>query len=134
MRSCVENVRYRYKVVHQPTSLGWLGGYGTMLAKSIAESTSVGSFNTRKHTLKASSGLIKNIFFIEARGSYVVSDGYVDRASSNLWSYFHCRQVSWKIKPYSALCISTGMRKHIRRGMVYFDFSSTNRRFNIFRH
>ncbi|MBS1592708.1 MAG: TonB-dependent receptor plug domain-containing protein [Bacteroidetes bacterium] len=49
---------------------------------------SFGSFNTRKFSAKGGSGLIKNIFFVEARGSYVASDGYVDRASANLWSYF----------------------------------------------
>jgi len=47
-----------------------------------------GSFNTVKLTAKGGSGLIKNKFFIEGRLSSITSSGFVDRASSNLWSYF----------------------------------------------
>ena len=47
-----------------------------------------GSFNTVKLTARAGSGLIKNKFFIEGRLSSITSSGFVDRAASNLWSYF----------------------------------------------
>ena len=49
---------------------------------------SVGSFNTRKHTVKVGSGLINNRFQFESRLSQLNSDGYIDRASSNLKSYY----------------------------------------------
>jgi hypothetical protein len=46
-----------------------------------------GSFNTWRHTLRGGSGLIKNKFLIEAQLSKISSDGYIDRAASDLWSY-----------------------------------------------
>lgn len=49
---------------------------------------SFGSFNTRRHTVKAGSGLLNNRWTIDARLSQITSDGYMDRASSNLRSYF----------------------------------------------
>lgn len=51
-------------------------------------SNSFGSYNTRKHTVKYSTGLMNNHFEIAGRLSNIVSDGYIDRASSNLKSYF----------------------------------------------
>ncbi|TLU98141.1 TonB-dependent receptor [Dyadobacter luticola] len=49
---------------------------------------SYGSFNTFKNTIKLGSGLIKDKFTFDARLSRVSSDGYVDRASSELHSYY----------------------------------------------
>lgn len=49
---------------------------------------SFGSFNSRKHTLKFSTGLLQNQFEIAGRFSNIVSDGFIDRASSDLKSYF----------------------------------------------
>jgi iron complex outermembrane receptor protein len=49
---------------------------------------SVGSFATLRTTLKAGTGLINNKFALDTRMSRIVSDGYVDRASSNLNSYY----------------------------------------------
>ncbi|MGC1203365.1 MAG: TonB-dependent receptor [Flavobacteriaceae bacterium] len=51
-------------------------------------SNSFGSFNTRKHTVKMSTGLINNHFEISGRFSKIDSDGYVDRAFTDLKSYF----------------------------------------------
>jgi iron complex outermembrane receptor protein len=49
---------------------------------------SYGSFNTFKNTLKVGTGLIKDKFTFDARLSRVSSDGFVDRASSELHSYY----------------------------------------------
>ncbi|MCG9911075.1 MAG: TonB-dependent receptor [Flavobacteriales bacterium] len=49
---------------------------------------SYGSFNTLKTTLNAGSGLIGKKFTFDARASRIVSDGYIDRAKSNLQSFF----------------------------------------------
>ncbi len=50
-------------------------------------SSSLGSFNTWKNTLQLGTGLIKNKWAFEGRASSITSDGYVDRASSNLKSF-----------------------------------------------
>ncbi len=47
-----------------------------------------GSFNTWRHTVKAGTGLINNKFTVDARLSQITSDGYIDRASSDLRSYY----------------------------------------------
>jgi iron complex outermembrane receptor protein len=51
-------------------------------------STSFGSFNTRKHTIKFSTGLMNDHFEISGRLSNIASDGYIDRARADLKSYF----------------------------------------------
>ena len=50
-------------------------------------SNSFGSFGTRKHNIIVSSG-IKNGFYATGKLSKIASDGYIDRASSDLKSFF----------------------------------------------
>lgn len=47
-----------------------------------------GSFNTHREVIKVGSGLIKDHFTFDARLSNIHSDGYIDRASTDLQSYF----------------------------------------------
>lgn len=49
---------------------------------------SFGSFNSRKHTVRAGSGLLNDRWTVDLRLSQIYSDGYVDRAFSDLKSYF----------------------------------------------
>ena len=49
---------------------------------------SYGSFDTRKHSVKFSTGLLNDRVEISGRVSNITSDGFVDRASSDLKSYF----------------------------------------------
>ena len=51
-------------------------------------SNSYGSFNTLKNTVKLGTGLIDGKWNFEGRLSRVASDGFIDRASSNLNSYY----------------------------------------------
>ncbi|WP_232625202.1 TonB-dependent receptor [Pareuzebyella sediminis] len=51
-------------------------------------SSSVGSFNTLRSNFKFSTGLINDHFEFSGRLSKIDSDGYIDRASSRLNSYF----------------------------------------------
>jgi iron complex outermembrane receptor protein len=79
------------------TSSNGAGAFGATLnlstneynEKSYAEiNNSIGSFNTYKNTLKFGSGLIGKHFMIDARLSSIRSDGYIDRAASNLKSFY----------------------------------------------
>lgn len=56
-------------------------GYGQLQA-------SAGSFNTQRYAVLFGTGLIDDKFTIDGRLSSITSDGYVDRASSNLKSFF----------------------------------------------
>ena len=51
-------------------------------------SSSFGSYNTLKNTIKFSTGKINDYFELSGRLSKIDSDGYVDRAYSDLKSYF----------------------------------------------
>ncbi len=48
----------------------------------------MGSFNTQRYSVQFGSGLINDHWAIQGRLSQIKSDGYVDRARSNLRSYF----------------------------------------------
>jgi iron complex outermembrane receptor protein len=47
-----------------------------------------GSFNTWRHTISAGTGLIKNKWALDARLSKLSSDGFIDRATSDLKSFY----------------------------------------------
>ncbi|MCC6720851.1 MAG: TonB-dependent receptor [Bacteroidia bacterium] len=51
-------------------------------------SFSVGSFNTKKQTVKIATGKMKNNWYAESRLSSVTSDGFIDRAFSDLKSFY----------------------------------------------
>jgi iron complex outermembrane recepter protein len=78
------------------TSTNGSGAFGASLnLKTLKPSTdgfatisnSVGSFGTRKHTLSIGSG-IKNGFYATGKLSKIASNGYIDRASSDLKSFY----------------------------------------------
>jgi iron complex outermembrane recepter protein len=50
--------------------------------------TAAGSFNTFKNSVLAGTGLINEKFTLDARLSKITSDGFIDRAFSDLKSYF----------------------------------------------
>ncbi|SHM36630.1 iron complex outermembrane recepter protein [Cyclobacterium lianum] len=92
--SSVENIQIQRGV---GTSTNGAATFGASLniqtdnkrEKAYAETDhSFGSFNTRKHTVKAGSGLINDRWAVDARLSRISSDGYIDRAYSDLKSYF----------------------------------------------
>ena len=51
-------------------------------------STTYGSFNTSKATVQLGSGLVKNRWTFDGRLSRIKSDGFIDRATANLGSWF----------------------------------------------
>lgn len=59
-----------------------------MLSESplLSASAGYGSFNSQKYGLALSSGVLAKYFRFKVRGSRISSDGYIDRASSDLWS------------------------------------------------
>jgi iron complex outermembrane receptor protein len=57
--------------------------------KPYAElNNSYGSFNSWKSTVNAGTGLIGDHFTLDARLSRISSDGYIDRATSDLHSFY----------------------------------------------
>ena len=62
---------------------------GELVAEpSVSFNGSYGSFNTHKETIKLGTGLINGHWSFDARLSNIATDGYIDRASVGLNSYY----------------------------------------------
>ncbi|MEM9835077.1 MAG: TonB-dependent receptor [Bacteroidota bacterium] len=48
----------------------------------------IGSFGTQRGNLKFGTGVLKNGFTVDGRLSRIISDGYIDRGSSNMTGYY----------------------------------------------
>ena len=79
------------------TSTNGAGAFGGTINLSTNETNresyfetnnSFGSFNTRKNNVRVGTGLLNNHFTADLRLSKISSDGYVDRAESDLQSYY----------------------------------------------
>ena len=92
--SSLESIQLQRGVGTSTNGAGAFGASLNMLTDTYSKkgtgeiSSSLGSFNTNKNTVKFSSGLMNDHFEIAGRLSTLKSDGYIDRASSNLKSYF----------------------------------------------
>ena len=153
------------------TSVNGAGAFGATMnfstnefqEKAYAEiNNSVGSFNTWKHTVKAGTGLINNRFTLDTRLSMINSDGFIDRARTDLRSFYlsgaylgkktsiRLNIISGKEKTYQAWNgipeaklrgDDAGLLTHYYNnlGSLYFTeadsvnlFSSDPRRFNVY--
>ncbi len=92
--SSLQSIQLQRGVGTSTNGSGAFGASLNMLTDTFSEkangeiSNSFGSFNSRKNTVKFSTGLLNDRFEIAGRLSNLHSDGYVDRAFSNLKSYF----------------------------------------------
>ena len=92
--SSVENVQLQRGVGTSTNGAGAFGASLNLLTDAVDQessgeiSNSFGSFNSRKHTVKFGTGLMNNHFEIAGRLSNIHSDGFIDRAESDLKSYF----------------------------------------------
>jgi len=92
--SSVESLQLQRGVGTSTNGSGAFGASINILTDSFSEnsfteiSSSIGSYNTQKNTVKFSTGLINDHFELNGRLSKIKSDGYVDRAFSDLKSYF----------------------------------------------
>ena len=92
--SSVESIQLQRGVGTSTNGSGAFGASLNILTDAVKDdpfssySSSIGSFNTLRNTLKFSTGLLSDRFELSGRLSKISSDGYIDRASSNLKSYF----------------------------------------------
>lgn len=91
---------------------------------------SAGSYNTFKSTLRFGTGLLSNHLSFDGRFSYIHSDGYIDRAFSDLRSWYLSGGY-YGPKTTVRLIIFSGTEKTYQAwGGVPKDSLETNRRFN----
>ena len=92
--SSVQSLQLQRGVGTSTNGSGAFGASLNLLTDAASEeafgefSNSFGSYNTRRHNVKFSSGLLKEHIEISGRLSTIKSDGYIDRASSDLKAYF----------------------------------------------
>lgn len=92
--SSTENLQLQRGVGTSTNGAGAFGASLNILTEAVAPEAyaslagSAGSFNTHKATLKFSTGLLSDHFEVSGRLSRIRSEGYIDRASSDLDSYF----------------------------------------------
>ncbi len=92
--SSVDNIQIQRGVGTSTNGSGAFGGAINMQTNQLESeayaevSSAAGSFNTLKNTVKVGSGLLKNKFAFDARLSKITSDGFIDRAYSDLQSYY----------------------------------------------
>ena len=90
--SSVNSVQIQRGVGTSSNGAGAFGATINLLTNEFNEkpyaeiNNSYGSFNTWKNTVKVGTGLLNNHFTVDARISNITSDGYIDRATSNLKS------------------------------------------------
>ena len=92
--SSLENVQVQRGVGTSTNGSGAFGATINMQTNTLRKevygeiSSALGSFNTFKNTIKAGTGLIGDHFALDMRLSKISSAGFIDRASSDLKSFF----------------------------------------------
>ena len=92
--SSVENIQLQRGVGTSTNGAAAFGASLNILTDAISKksggqiSNSFGSYGTRKHSLKFTTGLLNEHFEFAGRLSKIYSDGYVDRAFTDMKSYF----------------------------------------------
>jgi iron complex outermembrane receptor protein len=94
LASSVNNIQMQRGVGTSTNGAGAFGGSiniqtATRRDTGFAEiNTTAGSYNTIKNTVSMGTGLLGGHFSVDGRLSRIKSDGYIDRASSDLKSFF----------------------------------------------
>lgn len=94
LASSLDNIQVQRGVGTSANGAGAFGGSIKMQTNTFRKKWYVelvngyGSFNTWRHTVSAGSGLIAKKFTVDARFSRISSDGYIDRATSSLFSWY----------------------------------------------
>jgi len=94
LASSVESIQVQRGVGTSSNGTGSFGGGISIMTGKLSAlpyattSNAIGSFNTVKNNLLVGTGLIKDHWAFEGRLSRIASSGYIDRASSDLKSYY----------------------------------------------
>lgn len=93
LASAVGTLQFQRGAGTSTNGTGAFGGSVNMTTEALptlfngSASLSYGSYNTNKQAVQISSGLLGGHWALDARLSHIGSDGYVDRASTDLKSY-----------------------------------------------
>ncbi len=136
MASSVDNTQIQRGV---GTSTNGAGAFGATInfqttnlnREPYAEvNSSYGSFNTSKNTVNVGTGLINNKFAVDVRLSKIWSDGYIDRAFSDLKSFYVSGTMYGKSSILKLIIFSGVEHTYQAWDGVPKDSLTTNRTFN----
>ena len=121
------------------TSSNGAGAFGASINVSTLESNpnaygvisnSFGSFNTIRNSIQFGTGLINNKFVFDGRLSNIQSEGYIDRAASDLKSYYLSGSYVGEKSLIKAVTFSGQEKTYQAWNGVPTNYLDTNRTFN----
>lgn len=136
--SSVDNIQIQRGVGTSTNGAGAFGGSLNIQTTTKRDSAyaelnnTFGSFQTIKNTVNAGTGLINNKFSFDGRLSRIQSDGYIDRGSSMLKSYFLSGAYYGKNNLLRANVFSGSEKTYQAWNGVPENLLETNRTFNGF--
>ncbi len=92
----------------------------------------IGSFNTLKNNVELGTGIINNKFSFDTRISQITSDGYIDRASSDLKSFYLQGNYFDETSIIKGIIFSGHERTYQAWNGVPLTFLDTNRTYNSY--
>lgn len=134
--SSLESVQVQRGVGTSTNGAGAFGANINMQTDNYAQkaggemSVTLGSFNTLKETVKASTGLINSHWAIDTRLSSVKSDGYIERGSVDMKSYFLQAGYYGEKTTIKFLTFGGSEKTYHAWDGVPFDSLSTHRTYN----
>jgi iron complex outermembrane recepter protein len=136
--SSVDNVQIQRGVGTSTNGAGAFGATMNFRTFSLNKdpyaevSSSYGSFNSSKNTICVGTGLINNKFSVDARLSKLWSDGYIDRAFSDLKSFYIAGTMYGKSSILKFVIFSGQEHTYQAWNGVPKDSLSTNRTYNSY--
>ena len=103
---------------------------GISKEKFFESNNSFGSFSTLKNSIRFSTGDVNEKFQISGRFSKIISDGYIERASSDLRSYFLQTSFSKNKTLIKALIFGGHEKTYQAYWGIDPEMLSKNRRYN----
>ena len=136
LASTTENIQVQRGVGTSTNGAGAFGATINMQTSVLKDepygelNLSGGSFHTFKSTLLFGTGLMANKFSVDGRLSYITSNGYIDRAFSNLKSYYVSAGFFGRSTTLKLIAFSGFEKTYQAWEGVPKDSLSTNRTYN----
>lgn len=136
--SSVDNIQIQRGVGTSTNGAGAFGGSLNIQTTTRRDSAyaelnnTFGSYQTLKNTVNVGTGLINNKFSFDGRLSRIKSDGYIDRGSSDLKSYFVTGAYYGKNSLLRANVFSGTEKTYQAWNGIPENLLNTNRTFNSF--
>ena len=138
LASSIENIQIQRGVGASTNGSGAFGASVNLKTDGLNKSAyvitnnSIGSFNTFKNNIEFGTGLISSRFTFDGRLSRISSDGYIDRASSDLRSLYMQGSYFAEKSVLKAIILSGHELTYQAWNGVPLNYLDTNRTFNSY--